>query len=70
MVHMCTIPSVVMGYHEYKDVWSDPLDGTELSCESKPGIPKDTLAVVVVEQSVIGELAVVGHYPQLFSAIF
>ena len=51
-----------MGYHEYKDVWSDPLDGTELSCESKPGIPKDTLAVVVVEQSLIGEL-VVGHYP-------
>ena len=37
---MCTIPIVEMGYHEYKDVWSDPLDGTELSCESKPGIPR------------------------------
>ena len=33
MVHAFTILSVVRGYHEYKDVWSAPIDGTELSCE-------------------------------------
>ena len=49
MVHTFTVSSVVRGYHEYKDVWSTPIDGTELSCEREPGNPRDTLAVVVIE---------------------
>ena len=33
MVHAFIMLSAVRGYHEYKDVWSAPIDGTELSCE-------------------------------------
>ena len=46
MVHAFTISSVVRGYHEYKDIWSPPIDGTELSCERESGNPRDTSAVV------------------------
>ena len=28
---------MVRGYHDYKNVWSAPIDGTELSCEIEPG---------------------------------
>ena len=49
MVHEFTVLSVVRGYHEYKDVWSAPIDGTELSCEREPGNPRDTSAVAGVE---------------------
>ena len=49
MVHAFTILSVVRGYHEYKDVWSAPVDGTELFCEREPGNPRDTLAVVTIQ---------------------
>ena len=47
MVHAFTILSVVKGYHEYTDVWSAPIDGTELSCERELGNPRDTSAVVM-----------------------
>ena len=43
MVHAFTVSSVVRGYHEYKDIWSAPIDGIELPCEKEPGNPKDTL---------------------------
>ena len=33
MVHVFPVPNGVKGYHEYKDVWSTPSDGGELSCE-------------------------------------
>ena len=68
MAHVFTILSVVRGYHKYKDVWSAPIDGTELSCEREPGNPRDTSAVAVVERSPSGKVTV-GHVPQLFSAI-
>ena len=38
MVHAFTVSSVVRGYHEYKDVWSAPIDGTELSFEGNQAI--------------------------------
>ena len=40
MVHAFTILSVVRGYHKYKDIWSAPIDGTELSCEREMGNPR------------------------------
>ena len=43
MVHEFTILSVVKGYHEYKDVWSAPIDGTELSCDREPGNQRDAV---------------------------
>ena len=49
MVHAFTVSSVVRGYHEYKDIWSTPIDEIELPCERKPGNPRDTLAVTVIE---------------------
>ena len=68
MVYEFTVLSVVRGYHEYKGVWSVPIDRTELSCEREPGNPRDTSAVVVVERSTSDEVTV-GHVPQPFSAI-
>ena len=68
MVHAFTVSSVVGGYHEYKDIWSAPIDCTELSCKREPCNPKDTSAVAVIEQSLSGEVAV-GHVPRLFSAV-
>ena len=35
---------MVRGYHEYKDVWSAPIDGIEHSCVGEPGNPRDTSA--------------------------
>ena len=67
-LHTFTVSSVVRGYHEYKDIWSAPIDGIELSCEREPGNPRDTSAVAVIEQSPSGEVTV-GHVPRLFSAV-
>ena len=49
MVHAFTKLSVVRGYREYKDLWSAPIDGTELSCERERGNPRDTSAVVTIQ---------------------
>ena len=38
----------VGGYHEYKDVWSAPIDVTELSYEREPGNARDTSTIVRV----------------------
>ena len=48
-MHEFTVLNVVRGYQEYKDVWSAPIDETELSCEREPGNPRDMSAVAVVE---------------------
>ena len=62
MVHTFAMASVVRGYYEYKDVWSVSIDKTELPCKRELGKPRDTLAVVVIEQSPNGELTF-GHVP-------
>ena len=56
MVHAFTILSVVRGYHEYKDVWSTPIDGTELPCEREPGNPRDTSAVVTTHAASLSQI--------------
>ena len=65
MVHVFVISSVVRGYHEYKTIWSAPVDGRELPCEREPGNARDTLAVAIRSS---GDLTV-GHVPRLISAI-
>ena len=65
MVHVFVISSVVRGYHEYKTIWSAPVDGRELPCEREPGNARDTLAVAIRPS---GDLTV-GHVPRLISAI-
>ena len=69
MVHAFAVASVVRGYHEYKDVWSAPIDGIELPCEREPGNPRDTSAVAVIERSPSGTELTVGHVPRLISTI-
>ena len=49
MVHTFTVSSVVRKYHEYKDIWSAPIDEIELPCEREQGNPRDTSAVAVIE---------------------
>jgi len=58
MVHAIAVVSVVQGYHKHKDVWNASTDGTKIPCEREPGNPKDTLTVVLVEQSPSGNLTV------------
>ena len=61
-------PTIVYFVITYKDIWSAPIDGIELSCEREPGNPRDTSAVAVIEHSPSGEVTV-GHVPRLFSAV-
>ena len=68
MVHAFTVSSVARGYHEYKDIWSAPIDGIELPCEREPGNQRDTSAAVVSERNPSVEVTV-GHVPRLFSAV-
>ena len=68
MMHAFVVSSVVRGYHEYKDIWSAPIDGVELPCKREPGNPRDTSAVAVIERNPSGELTL-GHVPRLISAI-
>ena len=66
MMHAFAVSSVMRGYHEYKDVWSTSIDGTELPCEREPGNLRDTLAVAVIEQSPSNELTL-DYAPNYFS---
>ena len=41
MVQPFVVPSVLMGYHEYKDLGA-AIDRAELLCEREPSNPKNT----------------------------
>ena len=76
MMHAFVVSSVVRGYHEYKDIWSAPIDGAELPCKREPGNPRDTSAVAVIERNPSGELTLssglwpLRHAQLLFSLLY
>ena len=48
-VYSFVVNSMVRGYHQYKDIWHDPIVGEELPCEREVGNPHDPLAVAINE---------------------
>ena len=59
---------MIQGYHEYKRIWDDPVDGDELECKREIGNSHDTHAVAV-QKVIDGEEKTVGHVPRKISAI-
>ena len=68
MSYVFSIDSMIRGYHEYKTVWDDPVDGKELECKCEIGNSHDTHAVAV-RKVIDGEEKTVGHVPRRLSAI-
>ena len=61
------ICSAIQGYHEYKDIWENPIIGEELRCQREIGNSHDTLAVAVMKL-IDGHSTIVGHVPRKISA--
>ena len=60
--------SMVGGYHEYKSLWTNPLDREELICEQEIGNPCD-LQVVGMKKEISHALQVVDHVPRRILSI-
>ena len=62
----CTffIDSMVHGYHQYKDVWENPVYGEELNynCARNIGNSHDPIAVTILKE-IDGASVTVGHLP-------
>ena len=52
--------SAIQGYHEYKDIWENPIIGEELKCLCEFGNRHDPLAVAMLKQ-IDGHNTIVGH---------
>ena len=52
--------SAIQGYHEYKDIWENPIIGEELKCQREIGNRYDPLAVAMLKQ-IDGHDTIVGH---------
>ena len=68
MAYVFSIDSMIRGYHKYKKVWDDPVDGEELECKREIGNSHDMHAVAV-RRVIDGEEKTVGHVPRRLSAI-
>ena len=42
--------SAIQGYHEYKDIWENPIIGEELKCQRKIGNQHESLAVAILKE--------------------
>ena len=56
------------GYHEYKNVWEDPVHGEELNCTRDIGNSHDPMAVAILKE-IDGATVTVGHVPRRISAL-
>ena len=52
--------SAIQGYHEYKDIWKNPIIGGELKCQREIGNRHDPLAMAMLKQ-IDGHNTIVGH---------
>ena len=59
-----TVPSVIRGYHKYKDTWAAVV-GEELSCKREPTNREDRFAVAVTK----ADSTTVGHVPRKISVV-
>ena len=68
VVYTFTFESMIRGYHEYQLIWGVPGVGEGLNCYRELGNSHDPYAVAV-KKWIGGEIRVVGHLPQIISAI-
>ena len=50
------------GYHQYKDVWENPVCSEELNCVRDIGNSHDPMAVTILKE-IDGTSVTVGHLP-------
>ena len=62
------ITSMIRGYHEYKAIWEDPINGESLVCEREVGNSHDPLSVAV-KKTISGASTIVGHVPWRISLL-
>ena len=58
------MPSVIRGYHEYKDTWAAVV-GEELSCKREPTNRENRFAVAVTK----ADSTIVGHVPRRYQLL-
>ena len=59
--------SAIQGYHEYKDIWENPIIGEELKCQREIGNRYDPFAVAILKQK-DGHDTIVGHVSRKIAA--
>ena len=63
-----TIDAVIRGYYVYKEIWPNPVDEEELTCECEVGNSHDPLAVAI-KKLIDGSNMIVGHVPRRISPL-
>ena len=59
---------MIRGYHEYKSIWDNPVNGEELNFIREVGNSHDPMAVVVVKE-IGAETKTVGKIPRRILAL-
>ena len=62
------IDTAIRGYHVYKDIWPNPIDEEQLTCERKVGNSHDPLAIAI-KKLTDGSNMIVGHVPRHISPL-
>ena len=57
------IDTALCGYHVYKDIWPNPIDEEQLTCEREVGNSHDPLAVAI-KKLIDGSNMIIGHVPR------
>ena len=68
MAESFVVQSIICGYHEYKSIWDNPVNGEELNCVREIGNSHDQTAVAVMKE-IDSETKTVGHIPRIISAL-
>ena len=63
LAYTFSLSSMVHGYHEYKTLWTNLVNGEELVCKQEVGNPCNSQAVVVKKET-SHVIQVVGHVPR------
>ena len=66
MAESYVVQSIICGYHEYKSIWDNPVNGEELNCVREIGNSHDQTAVAVMKE-IDSETKTVGHIPRIIS---
>ena len=62
------IDTAIREYHVYKDIWPNPVDEEQLTCECEVGNSHKPLAVAI-KKLIDGSNMIVGHVPRCMSPL-
>ena len=62
------IDTAICGYHVYKDIWPNPIDEEQLTCECEDGNSHDPVAVAI-KKLIDGSNMIVGNVPRRISPL-